>query len=602
MPAKKGPAKGAQKDYKKSKNEIDDIMNQFGFEEKPKEEVADEVPKIKSDNVDEYGLDDFEVKSSNDQLPQQRDDMYADKMTDFYENSPDKPEFNNDDEYGLSELDFFSNSNNEPKQEETFSEIKKTTPVEDESLDFLSELDNYNNVDEVSEEIDANNNNLKTDNTDSVKEDTQLSDNSIEQFEFSKDSDNSEETYDNLSNSFFSNEASPDTKIEEAANEETKELEDTVIEGLEQFTANENKEPEDVALVKESEDVAFESIIESVNETEPNSAVADTPEVIVSLEDAENNKDDFFKNTEKDNEIEEDKKLELTIDIEPEEHNSEYSDIDEDAYNIENEYRPLKTARQDNMKNSKRDKKKNEEVSLLAKNSGAKDNSDSKEKPKPEHKSNLVFSPETKKINNKLRKKYKIDKDSIFAENDYVDGFILANNEILLRRYDTLKVNGGNPGRILITNKRMLFNTSEKAEIPLSSVNGLRSAKYWTFNWVKFVFGLIFIGIAAFAFIYDFTKFSFFTNRAWLIYIIMAVGAIIGIIGLTFICTFAKRRFALKVFISSAYEFITYNSKKGKKENAVMESVIVAMPGSEIDKFVREAGALIIQSREGFFD
>jgi hypothetical protein len=222
--------------------------------------------------------------------------------------------------------------------------------------------------------------------------------------------------------------------------------------------------------------------------------------------------------------------------------------------------------------------------------------------PAPTHKAKLVFSPETGKINKKLRKKYKIDKDSIFSENDYVDGFILANNETLLRRYDALKVNGGNIGRILITNKRMLFNTSEKAEIPLASVNGIRSAKYWTLNWVKFIFSLIFIGIAAFAFIYDFTTFDFFQGKAWLIYIIMGVGAVFALFGLIMLFTFARRRFALKVFISSSYEFITYNSKKRKKENAIMESVIVAMPGKELDKMVREVGALIIQSREGYFD
>ncbi|NCA66669.1 MAG: hypothetical protein EOM87_01245 [Clostridia bacterium] len=304
---------------------------------------------------------------------------------------------------------------------------------------------------------------------------------------------------------------------------------------------------------------------------------------------------------------------EMTIDIEPEEIKQdeleENGDIKEYA-NIDNDFmRPMKRAKQEIMGKQKKNvenKKELKETLVEAPVAVAVPAAApivAAATATPVHKSKMHFvTPKNAREYAKLRKKYKINKDPIFCENDYVDGFILANNEILLKRYDALKVNGGNVGRILITNKRMLFNTSEKAEIPLDEVIGIRSAHHWTLSWVKLIFSMLLIAAAAFAFVYDFTSFSFIADKAWLVYIIIGLGAVFALIGVILLFTFARKRFALKIFIHSAYEFITYNSKKKKKENAIMQSVIIAMPGKELDKFVREVGALILQSREGFFN
>ena len=173
-------------------------------------------------------------------------------------------------------------------------------------------------------------------------------------------------------------------------------------------------------------------------------------------------------------------------------------------------------------------------------------------------------------------------------------GFTLAQGENFVKDYNL--VNTGRSGLAIFTNKRFILKSTYTIETDIKNVEAFRSCKYTQFKAFKFIFGLIFMGACAAAFVLK------FDIPLWAKYTIMGVGALLGILGLLMVCTSIKRKFSVSVFTRDLTEIVTCHSSLNKREAQNFVQVIEGVPGKEFAAFTKEAGALLLDIKSGLYD
>ena len=211
-----------------------------------------------------------------------------------------------------------------------------------------------------------------------------------------------------------------------------------------------------------------------------------------------------------------------------------------------------------------------------------------------------VFTKKEEKKNVKKGQKF-ISRDEIFSDNEYADGFVLSDNEFVLRRYQAFRPEKGS-GRITVTNKRILIDAGEVSEVPVEDVTSIKSKKYTKFSVVKVIFSLLFVLICAGVFVYNFAFGGFLelVQFDWAVYCILAGGALFGLIGLIMLFKSKKRHFGLSIYVKGEDMFAEFGTVS--KKSKVISSIVRTAPGKDFDKFRREIGALLIKIREKNFD
>jgi len=214
------------------------------------------------------------------------------------------------------------------------------------------------------------------------------------------------------------------------------------------------------------------------------------------------------------------------------------------------------------------------------------------------------------KTEKKLRRKYKMDKDNLFASNDVVPGFILARGEHVIRTYRCLASSKG-LGTICLTDRRLLVNADERSEVTIEQITGIRFCKYANFYVVKLIFGLIFSALAILSLLLPFVNFginipniSGDDGPAMWAMILCLVGAAAGIgIALPFWITLVRKTFYFFVYANINTPFIACKNASFMKREAKgkVATCMVVSAGKESEKAARELGALIIEIKEGRF-
>ncbi|MBO4472370.1 MAG: hypothetical protein J5765_01040 [Clostridia bacterium] len=210
----------------------------------------------------------------------------------------------------------------------------------------------------------------------------------------------------------------------------------------------------------------------------------------------------------------------------------------------------------------------------------------------------------------KLRRKYKLDKDSLLSENDAVPGFIIAKGENVIRSYSCLSAGRGD-GILCLTNKRLLINAGERSEIDIDKVSGIKFSRSTHFSFGKFLFWLIFFGLGVFMLLLP--SFNSGMNipgitgeswKDWFGILFYVCGGISVLISLPLFFTMVKKNFYFYVYAREEAPFLEYKSRsyaKREKKGKVYKYQ-VGKAGKESEKAARELGALIIEAKEGRYD
>ena len=209
----------------------------------------------------------------------------------------------------------------------------------------------------------------------------------------------------------------------------------------------------------------------------------------------------------------------------------------------------------------------------------------------------------------KLRRKYKMNKDVLLSENDVVPGFVIAKGENIVRSYNCLS--GKGCGTICLTNKRLLINATERSEMDIQKVSGIKFSNCTSFNFIKFLFALFFVALGGFMIalpaIRNSVSIPYITGeyyKTWFTYVFYPCGGISALIGLPLLFTTIKTSFYFYVYACADTPFLECKSaaqaKRERKQKAF--KYLVAKPGKESDKAARELGALIIEVKDGKYD
>lgn len=210
----------------------------------------------------------------------------------------------------------------------------------------------------------------------------------------------------------------------------------------------------------------------------------------------------------------------------------------------------------------------------------------------------------------KLRKKYKIDKDPLLSDHAAVPGFVIAKGERVIRSYECLSTGKGD-GILCLTNKRLLINAGERAEIGIDRVSGIKFGKYAHFSPLKFVFWLIFFGLGVFMLLlpslHAEMNIPFLAGdnwKSWFTYLFYACGGVSVVISLPLFFTMLKKTFYFCVFAREEAPFLEYkNPSYAKRERkGKVYKYMIGKSGRESEKAARELGALIIEAKEGRYD
>jgi|GEM_PF-6542270 len=216
------------------------------------------------------------------------------------------------------------------------------------------------------------------------------------------------------------------------------------------------------------------------------------------------------------------------------------------------------------------------------------------EEPKPEK----VKKEKVKKEKAQKAEKPKKEKKADNALDDEIYGFKLAKGERFIKDYNF--VNTGKKGLAIVTNKRFIIKTNYTIETAIDSITGVKSCKFTQFKALKFIFGLIFMGICGTAFALKLPQ--MFADKLWLAYLLMGLGGLFGLIGFIMVCTSFKKKFALNIFTRDMIEFATFHSAMGKREAQNYVQVIEAVPGKEFNDFTKEIGSLLLDIKNGLYD
>ena len=180
---------------------------------------------------------------------------------------------------------------------------------------------------------------------------------------------------------------------------------------------------------------------------------------------------------------------------------------------------------------------------------------------------------------------------------DKLQGFVLSNNEHLIKEYKCLKVsNEKKMGYVIVTNKRLLCNAGNITEIDIDNINGFSSQYAFSFMFgqmLKFlVFALLgFIGIAiglkldpALAII----------PYNWVNWIVFGVGCVLGFVSLFFLKGWYGKVFMFSVFAKATSVLEIYSAKRG----ANFANTVKFKPTSTAKKMGLEIGAVVAEVKE----
>ena len=210
----------------------------------------------------------------------------------------------------------------------------------------------------------------------------------------------------------------------------------------------------------------------------------------------------------------------------------------------------------------------------------------------------------------RLRRKYKLDKDILLSENDIVPGFILAKGENMVRCYHCIDSRKGE-GTLCLTNKRLLINTDEHAEVAVEDVMGIKFSKNTYFSFFKFLFALIFLGLGAFMILLPFVhtgmnipSITGESWKEWFKYLFIACGAVSVLISFPLWKRMVKSYFYFSIFVREGAPFIECKSRsvvKGEKKGTQF-NFILSDAGKESEKAARELGALLLEVKDGRYN
>ena len=210
----------------------------------------------------------------------------------------------------------------------------------------------------------------------------------------------------------------------------------------------------------------------------------------------------------------------------------------------------------------------------------------------------------------KLRRQYKMNKDLLLSENDVIPGFVIAKGETVIRSYRCLATSKGD-GTVCLTNKRLLVNASERSEIEIDKVTGIKFSKFSNFSAVKFLLWLIFFGLGVFMLLLP--KFNSGMNipmitgenwKNWFTYLFYSLGGVFVLISIPLFFSMLKKTFYFYVYAKEDAPFLECKSgsyAKRERKGKVYK-YMVAKAGKESEKAARELGALIIEAKEGRYD
>ena len=212
-----------------------------------------------------------------------------------------------------------------------------------------------------------------------------------------------------------------------------------------------------------------------------------------------------------------------------------------------------------------------------------------------------------------LRKQYRLHKDLLLRSNRVVPGFVIAKGETVIRTYHCLDSAKGE-GTICLTNKRLLLNADERAELDINRISGIKFSKYTKINFMKLVFALIFFLPGILLFLLPFLvksgmQSSFIVELAakWktfytVLFLFLGVAFIGG--SLPFILTMVHKTFYFYVYATDGVPFFECKNRSfAKREQGGMTfKCLISNAGSDSEKAARELGALIIEAKEGRYN
>lgn len=176
----------------------------------------------------------------------------------------------------------------------------------------------------------------------------------------------------------------------------------------------------------------------------------------------------------------------------------------------------------------------------------------------------------------------------------FAGGFRLAEGEQVLSMYRLFK-----NGRVYMTNRRLLVESSLHTDLPIASVAGFSVGKFARTKVFKLLMGIFFM-LACAAIIVVFTlpnllgNWSVFEDMGWLQYVLYGVGGVLGVIGLAMVCTSVYRRFLLTVFTEGVQQTVSVRSSVGKGDVDLYQSIAYGAAGPDYKMFAANAGARLL--------
>lgn len=177
-----------------------------------------------------------------------------------------------------------------------------------------------------------------------------------------------------------------------------------------------------------------------------------------------------------------------------------------------------------------------------------------------------------------------------------VHGFVLAEGE---RVYEDYQVVRG--GHIVLTNRRMLFATSYRSELGIEHVHGVSSMRRSIISWGKLFFGVLLLAACVFSVLactvpsISDIMLGLYGDIAWIQWVVLGVGCVLGIIGLSLLAKCSRRKFALNILTDDIQQLISFRSPIRRGEHDLYTTVVISSPGKDYKRFVAEVGAKIVE-------
>lgn len=182
-------------------------------------------------------------------------------------------------------------------------------------------------------------------------------------------------------------------------------------------------------------------------------------------------------------------------------------------------------------------------------------------------------------------------------------GFMLAPDECVVDEYKPMA-----NGSVVLTNRRILISAKYRTELNVKDVAGVSSVNGRYFSKAKLVLGILFvlIFVAAMAFVFVPQLKTMFMGWIaginWLIYVAIAVGVILGIVGIILLAKCSYREFSINILTENVQQAVCYRSSMDHRDMDIYSTVAGALPGPDYKRFVSEIGARIQEVKLGLWE